>query len=167
MLRVSDRHRDRSDVIRFSRAIPPDSTVASLFGVVIIDLLYQKIDSSRTLPQLVLHTSQECRSLAISSKLFIDLLLGSAVRRELECLRKRFMSAGVTERELRDINLELTRQKLQLELFLLRHDIKRLGINLKKSYIDAVEAVLHELSSGRLIQKRRLDEMLEQLGAIR
>lgn len=77
------------------------------------------------------------------------------------------MSAGVTERELRDINLELTRQKLQLELLLLRHDINRFGINLKMSYIDEVKAARHKLSSGRLIQKRRLDEMLEQLGAIR
>ena len=77
------------------------------------------------------------------------------------------MSAEVTERELRDINLELTRQKLQLELCLLQHDIKRFGINLKMSYIYEVEAARQELSSGRLIQKGRLDEMLEQLGAIR
>ena len=77
------------------------------------------------------------------------------------------MSPGLTERELREINVELTRQKLQLELCLLRHDINRLRLNLKKCLIDVMEAVRKELASGRLIEERRLGEMLAQLGAIR
>ena len=93
--------------------------------------------------------------------------LGTAVETELESLRKLFMSAGVTERELRDINVELSRQKLQLELCLLQHDIKRFGLNLKMCFYDDMEAARHELSSGRLINERRLGEMLGQLGAIR
>lgn len=89
------------------------------------------------------------------------------MKKELEWLRKRFMSTGVTERELRDINVELTRQKLQLELLLLQCDVRGFGINLKITYTDAMEAARKELSSGRLISERRLGEMLEQLGAIR
>lgn len=92
---------------------------------------------------------------------------GSAVQTELEFLRKRFMSAGVTERELREINVELTRQKLQLELCLLRHDMCRLRLNLKRCFVDVMEAVCQELASGRLIEERRLGEMLAQLGGIR
>ena len=77
------------------------------------------------------------------------------------------MSAGVTERELRDINVELTRQKLQLELLLLKCDIRGFGINLKDKYTDAMEAARKELASGKLLPERRLGEMLGQLGAIR
>ena len=89
------------------------------------------------------------------------------VQRELEYLRKRFMSQGVTERELRDINVEFSRQNLQLELCLLRYDVKKVGLNLKKNYLDTMSAVQNELSSGRLVEEERLDVMLQDLGAIR
>jgi len=89
------------------------------------------------------------------------------VQRELEYLRKRFTSQGVTERELRDINVEFSRQNLQLELCLLRHDVKNVGLNLKKKYLDVMSAVQSELSSGRLVEEERLDRMLQELGAIR
>ena len=35
----------------------------------------------------------------------------------MDCLKKRFMSEGVTQREFRDINLEFTTLDLQLELW--------------------------------------------------
>ena len=89
------------------------------------------------------------------------------MQRELEYLRKRFTSQGVTERELRDINVEFSRQNLQLELCLLRHDVKNVGLNLKKKYLDVMSAVQSELSSGRLVEEERLDRMLQELGAIR
>lgn len=93
--------------------------------------------------------------------------IGLSVQRELEYLRKRCMSQGVTERELRDINVEFSRQNLQLELCLLRHDVKNVGLNLKRNYLDMMSAVQNELSSGRLVKEERLDEMLQELGAIR
>lgn len=77
------------------------------------------------------------------------------------------MSQGVTERELRDINVEFSRQNLQLELCLLRYDVKKVGPNLKKKYLDTMSAVQNELSSGRLVEEERLDVMLQDLGAIR
>lgn len=93
--------------------------------------------------------------------------IGLSVQRELEYLRKRCMSQGVTERELRDINVEFSRQNLQLELCLLRRDVKNVGLNLKRNYLDMMSAVQNELSSGRLVKEERLDEMLQELGAIR
>ena len=86
---------------------------------------------------------------------------------ELECLRKRFVSAGVTERELREINLELTRQRLKLELCLLRHDVKMVDLNLKTCYVVVMETASDELSSGKLIAEWKLDEMLKELDAVR
>ena len=112
----------------------------------------------------------ELQSSCLNLKIFYSSLflpLGSALQTELEFLRKRFMSAGVTERELREINVELSRQKLQLELFLLRHDMCRLRLNLKRCFVDVMEAVCQELASGRLKEERRLGEMLAQLGGIR
>ena len=97
----------------------------------------------------------------------LSLSVGASVQRELEYLRKRFMSQGVTERELRDIDVEFSRQNLQLELCLLRHDVKKVGLNLKKKYLDTMSAVQNELSSGRLVEEESLDGMLQDLGAIR
>lgn len=77
------------------------------------------------------------------------------------------MSQGVTERELRDINVEFSRQNLQLELCLLRHDVKNVGLNLKTKYLDMMSVVQNELSSGRPVEEERLDRMLQELGAIR
>lgn len=97
----------------------------------------------------------------------LSFFIGVSVQRELEYLRKRFMSQGVTETELRDINVEFSRQNLQLELCLLRHDVKKVGLNLKKKYLDTMSAVQNELSTGRLVEQERLDVMLQDLGAIR
>ena len=97
----------------------------------------------------------------------LSFFIGLSVQRELEYLRKRFMSQGVTERELRDIDVEFSRQNLQLELCLLRHDVNKVGLNLKKKYLDTMSAVQNELSSGRLVEEERLDEMLQDLDAIR
>ena len=97
----------------------------------------------------------------------LSFFIGLSVQRELEYLRKRFMSQGVTERELRDIDLEFSRQNLQLELCLLRHDVKKVGLNLKQKYLDTMSAVQIELSSGRLVGEEKLDEMLQDLDAIR
>ena len=89
------------------------------------------------------------------------------MQRDLEYLRKRFMSQGVTEREIRDINVEFSRVNLQLELCLLRHNVKSLGLNLKRIYLNVMSAVQDELSSGRLVKEERLDDMLRELGTIR
>ena len=89
------------------------------------------------------------------------------MQKELEHLRKRLMSQGVTERELRDINVEFSRQNLRLELCLLRHDVKNVGLNLKRNYLDMMSAVQNKLSSGRLVEEERLDEMLHELDTIR
>ena len=89
------------------------------------------------------------------------------MQKELENLRKRLMSQGVTERELRDINVEFGRQNLRLELCLLRHDVKNVGLNLKRNYLDMMSAVQNKLSSGRLVEEERLDEMLHELDTIR
>ena len=85
------------------------------------------------------------------------LSLASACKKELDFLRKRFTAAGVTERELREINVEITRQKLQFELLLLQYDVRKFGLNLKICYNDDMETVRSELCSGRLIPDRRLD----------
>ena len=89
------------------------------------------------------------------------------MQRELEYLRNRFMSQGVTERELRDINVEFSRQNLQLELCLLRYNAKSLGLNLKRNYLRNMTAIQDELSSGRVVKEGRLDMLLGELGAIR
>ena len=89
------------------------------------------------------------------------------MQRELEYLRKRFMSQGVTERELRDINVEFSRQNLQLELCLLHYNAKSLGLNLKRNYLRNMTAIQDELSSGRVVKEGRLDMLLGELGAIR
>ena len=89
------------------------------------------------------------------------------MQKELEHLRKRFMSQEVTERELRDINVEFSRQNLKLELCLLHHDVKNVGLNLKRKYLDVMSAVQIELSSGRLLEEESLERMLQELNAIR
>lgn len=77
------------------------------------------------------------------------------------------MSQGVTEREVRDIDVEFSRQNLLLELCLLRYDVKSLGLNLKSKFLNVMTAVQDALSSGRLVEEERLDELLGQLDTIR
>lgn len=77
------------------------------------------------------------------------------------------MSEGVTHRELRDINLEFTRLNLQLELCLLKCNITSLNLTLDEPSGHVMKDVRDELTSGKLIQTERLDELLEMLAAIR
>ena len=90
-----------------------------------------------------------------------------ALQKDLEYLRKRFMSQGVTERELHDISVEFIRQNLQLELCLLWHDARSLGLNLKRNYRKIMTSIQDELSSGRIVKEERLDMYLGKLGDIR
>lgn len=85
----------------------------------------------------------------------------------MEYLKKRFMSERVTHREFRDINLEFTRLNLQLELCLLEYDVKGLNLTMDESSGLAMRNVREELSSGKLMETQKLDEMLKRLAAIR
>lgn len=82
-------------------------------------------------------------------------------------MKNRFMSKGVTERELRDIRVEFSRQNLQLELCLLRHNTTSLSMNVKRNYRETMTSIQDELSSGRVVKEERLDMLLGKLGAIR
>jgi len=85
----------------------------------------------------------------------------------MEYLKKRFMSERVTHREFRDINLEFTRLNLQLELCLLEYDVTSLNLTMDESSRLAMRNVRKELSSGKLMETEKLDEMLKRLAAIR
>ena len=85
----------------------------------------------------------------------------------MEYLKKRFMSERVTHREFRDINLEFTRLNLQLELCLLEYDVTSLTLTMDESSRLAMRNVREELSSGKLMETEKLDEMLKRLAAIR
>ena len=77
------------------------------------------------------------------------------------------MSSGVTQREFRDINLEFTRINLRLELCLLEYDITSLNLTLDESSRQVMRVVQGELSSAKLIETEKLDELLKRLAAIR
>ena len=77
------------------------------------------------------------------------------------------MSDGVTHRELRDINTEFSRLNLLLELCSLTREIKSLALDLEDSHRQMMTAVQEKLSSGRRIEDENLDEMLNNLKAIR
>lgn len=76
------------------------------------------------------------------------------------------MSESVTHRELQDIDVEFTRLNLQLELCLLHHDVKTLNLTLDTPFALVMGEVHDELSSGKLIEANRLDELLKKLAAI-
>ena len=97
----------------------------------------------------------------------IILLLGLTLQEELEYLKTRAISGTVSERELCDINLEFTRINLRFELCLLKHNITKLNLTLMESHDNLLRDVQDELSSGKLIQTERLDELLEMLSGIR
>ena len=82
-------------------------------------------------------------------------------------MKKRFMSEEVTQREFRDVNLEFTRLNVQLELCLLEYGVTRLNLTLDESSRQVMRDVREELSSGKLIEIEKLDELLERLAAIR
>lgn len=94
-------------------------------------------------------------------------LLGLTLQEELEYLKTRAISGTVSERELCDINLEFTRINLRFELCLLKHNITELNLTLMESHSNLLRDVQDELSSGKLIQTERLDELLEMLSGIR
>ena len=77
------------------------------------------------------------------------------------------MSERVTQRELRCIDLEFTRLNLQLELCLLNRDVMSLNLTVDTPSNDVMREVRDDLSSGKIIEAKRLDELLEKLGAIR
>ena len=85
----------------------------------------------------------------------------------MEYLKKRFMSERVTQTELRYIDLEFTRLNLQVELCLLKYDVTSLNLTLDESSRNVMRDVRDELSSGKLIETERLDELLEKIAAIR
>ena len=77
------------------------------------------------------------------------------------------MSELVTGKELRDINLEFTRLNLQLELSLSKHDVMRLKLTLDETSSHVMQEIRDDLSSGKLIEAEKLDELLEKLVEIR
>ena len=94
-------------------------------------------------------------------------LVGFSLQEDLKYLQKRAKSGEVTERELHDINLECTRVNLRLELCLLKHDIASGNLTPEESHGQMMRDVRDELSSGKLIQTERLDELLDMLSGIR
>ena len=93
--------------------------------------------------------------------------MGFSLQEDLKYLQKRAKSGEVTERELQDINLECTRVNLRLELCLLKHDIASGNLTPEESHGQMMRGVRDELSSGKLIQTERLDELLDMLSGIR
>ena len=98
---------------------------------------------------------------------FFNFMVGSFLQEEMQYLKKRFMSELVTQTELQDINLEFTRLNLQVELCLLKYDVTSLNVTLDESSGHVMRDVRNELSSGKLIETERLDELLEKIAAIR
>jgi len=94
-------------------------------------------------------------------------LKGSFVQAELDYLKKRSMSQLVSQRELQDIDLEFSRLNLQLELCLLKYDLISQSLTLDAPSTQAMKDVRDELTSGKLIEAKRLDDLLEKLAAIR
>jgi len=77
------------------------------------------------------------------------------------------MSEGVTHRELRDINTEFSRLNLLLELCLLIHEVKSLTVDLEDSHRQMMTVVQEKLSGGKRLEDAKLDEMMNNLKAIR
>ena len=77
------------------------------------------------------------------------------------------MSDGVTYRELRNINTEFSRLNLLLELCLLIHEIKSPELDLEDSHRQMMIAIQEKLSSGKPLEDENLDEMMNNLKAIR
>lgn len=86
---------------------------------------------------------------------------------ELCYLQKRFMSDGVTQRELKDINTEFSRLNLQLELCSLSHDVKNPELELEESYRQTMTVLREALSSNQRIEDEKLDEFMKDIENIR
>ena len=85
----------------------------------------------------------------------------------LPYLQKRFLSEGVTQRELKDINTEFSRLNLQLELCLLSRDIKSLKLELEEPSRQMLTALWEKVSSSQRIEDEKLDELMKDIGTIR
>ena len=95
------------------------------------------------------------------------MLIGHLVTQVLFLLRKRFMSDGVTQRELQDINTEFSRLNIQLQLCSLSHYVKKLELELDESSRQMMTAVREQLSSCKRIDDKKLDELTENTAIIR
>lgn len=94
-------------------------------------------------------------------------LSGPQMAGELSYLQKRFMSEGVTQRELKDINTEFSRLNLQLELCLLSRDIKSLKLELEEPSRQMMTALREKLSGSQRIDDEKLDELMKDIATIR
>ncbi|PFX21266.1 NFX1-type zinc finger-containing protein 1-like [Stylophora pistillata] len=90
-----------------------------------------------------------------------------SLQEDLKYLKKRAISEEVTERELKDINLECTRVNLRSELYLLKDSLTSFNLTLEESHGQVLKNVCDELSTGKIIQVQRLDELLDMLSEIR
>ena len=81
------------------------------------------------------------------------------------------MAGTSTTRELQHVNTEFSRLSLHLELCLLSHDVSvekvEVDRQIDQSFYDMITTVRKELSSGKRIGDERLDEMMNDLAAIR
>ena len=81
------------------------------------------------------------------------------------------MAGTSTTRELQHVNTEFSRLSLHLELCLLSHDVTVENVEVDRqidqSFYDMITTVRKELSSGKRIGDERLDEMMNDLAAIR
>ena len=89
------------------------------------------------------------------------------VANDLAYLLERFMKGTSTAKELQHVNTEFSRLSLQLELCLLSHDVTVEKVEVDQSFCDMITTVREELSSGKRIEDERLDEMMNNLAAIR
>ena len=92
---------------------------------------------------------------------------GRQVANDLAYLLKRFMAETTTAKELQHVNTEFTRLSLHLELCLLSHDIAVEKVEVDQSFCDMITTVREALSSGKRIEDERLDEMMNNIAAIR
>ena len=89
------------------------------------------------------------------------------VAEDLAYLLKRFMVRTSTTKELQHVNTEFSRLSLHLELCLLSHDVTVEKVEVDQSFCDMITTVREELSSGKRIEDERLDEMMNNIAAIR
>ena len=89
------------------------------------------------------------------------------VANDLAYLLERFMASTSTTKEFQHVNTEFSRLSLHLELCLLSHDVTIEKVEVDQSFRDKITIVRAELSSGKRIEDKRLDEMMNNLAAIR
>ena len=89
------------------------------------------------------------------------------VANDLAYFLERLMASTSTTKELQHVNTEFSRLSLHLELCLLSHDVTVEKVEVDQSFCDKITIVRAELSSGKRIEDKRLDEMMNNLAAIR